>query len=132
MNSSLPQLEAKKAICFASLPPSAIFVAARLRPLPASAVSPPATAPSATILAMVRNFRLTRRVAGKSTTETFDSPVALRKAQQEVAEFHRFQELSGEFVEVSEKICALRPVEDTLTPEEKKRPQAIHARSRAK
>jgi len=65
------------------------------------------------------NFRLTRRVAGKTTTETFGSPAALRKAQQEVAEFHRFQKLSGEVVEVSEKICALRPVEDTLTPEEK-------------
>ena len=51
------------------------------------------------------NFRLTRRVAGKTTTETFDSPAALRKAQQEVAEFHRFQKLSGDVVEVSEKIC---------------------------
>jgi hypothetical protein len=78
------------------------------------------------------NFRLTRRVAGKTTTETFDSPAALRKAQQEVAEFHRFQKLSGELVEVSEKICALRPVEDTLTPEEKKRPRRSTPRSRAK
>ena len=32
------------------------------------------------------NFRLTRRVAGKTATETFDSPAALRKAQQEVTE----------------------------------------------
>ncbi|MCW5982920.1 MAG: hypothetical protein KIT09_32825 [Bryobacteraceae bacterium] len=69
------------------------------------------------------NFRLTRRVAGKTTTETFASPAALRKAQQEVAEFHRFQKLSGEVVEVSEQICALRPVEDTLMSEEKKRPR---------
>ena len=78
------------------------------------------------------NFRLTRRVAGKTTTETFDSPSALRKAQQEVAEFHRFQKLSGEVVEVSEKICALRPVEDTLTPAEKKRLRRSRPRSRAK
>ena len=78
------------------------------------------------------NFRLTRRVAGKTTTETFASPAALRKAQLEVAEFHRFQQLSGEVVEVSEKICALRPVEDTLTPEEKKRPRPSTPRSRAK
>ena len=78
------------------------------------------------------NFRLTRRVAGKTTTETFASPAALRKAQQEVAEFHRFQKLSGEVVEVSEKICALRPVEDTLTPEEKKRRKRSTPRSRAK
>lgn len=78
------------------------------------------------------NFRLTRRVAGKTTTETFESPAALRKAQQEVAEFHRFQKLCGELVEVSEKICALRPVEDTLTPEEKKRLRRSMPRSRAK
>jgi hypothetical protein len=78
------------------------------------------------------NFRLTRRVAGKTTTETFGSPAALRKAQQEVAEFHRFQKLSGDVVEVSEKICALRPVEDTLTPEEKKRPRQSTPRLHAK
>jgi hypothetical protein len=78
------------------------------------------------------NFRLTRRVAGKTITETFDSQAALRKAQHEVAEFHRFQKLSGEVVEVSEKICALRPIEDALTPEEKKRPRQSTPRSRAK
>src|SRR6266850_6071352 len=39
------------------------------------------------------NFRLTRKVQGKTVTETFDSPVGLRKAQREVETFHRFQEL---------------------------------------
>lgn len=78
------------------------------------------------------NFRLTRKVAGKTVTETFSSPMALRKAQQEVAEFHRFQQLCGEIIEVSEKICASRPVEDTLTPQEKKRPKRSTRRSRAK
>jgi len=78
------------------------------------------------------NFRLTRRVAGKTRTETFDSPAALRKAQLEVAEFHRFQLLCGEIVEVSEKICALRPIEETLTAEEKKRPKRSIRKSRAK
>jgi hypothetical protein len=78
------------------------------------------------------NFRLTRRVAGKTRTETFGSPAALRKAQLEVAEFHRFQQLCGEVVEVSEEICALRPVGDALTPEEKKRPKRSMPKSRAK
>jgi len=78
------------------------------------------------------NFRLTRRVAGKTVTETFPSPAGLRKAQREVAEFHRFQQLCGEVVEVSEKICTLRPVEDMLTPQEKKRPKRSIRRSRAK
>jgi len=69
-------------------------------------------------------FRLTRRVAGKSTTETFPNPAALRKAQQEVAEFHRLQKLSEDLVSVNEKICALRPVErerSGWTDQEKKR-----------
>jgi hypothetical protein len=65
-------------------------------------------------------------------TETFGSQAALRKAQVEVAEFHRFQQLCGAIVDVSEKICALRPVGDTLTPEEKKRPKRSMRRSRAK
>jgi hypothetical protein len=69
-------------------------------------------------------FRLTRRVAGKSVTESFPSPSALRKAQQEVTEFHRFQKLSEDLVSVNEKICALRPVETPhggWTAREKKR-----------
>lgn len=69
-------------------------------------------------------FRLTRRLAGKTVTETFANPAALRKAQQEVAEFHRFQKLSRELVALNEKICRLRPVEPKRggwTAEEKKR-----------
>jgi hypothetical protein len=78
------------------------------------------------------NFRLTRRIQGKTRTETFRSAAALHKAQQEVAEFHRFQKLCGDIVEVSEKICALRPVEGTLTPQEKKRRKPSIKKSRAK
>jgi hypothetical protein len=69
-------------------------------------------------------FRLTRRVRGKTRTETFPNPTALRKAQQEVAEFHRFQKLSEELVGINEKICELRPVEQQRggwTDQEKKR-----------
>jgi hypothetical protein len=69
-------------------------------------------------------FRLTRKVAGKSVTESFPNPTALRKAQLEVAEFHRFQELSEDLVSVNEKICAIRPVETQhggWTDQEKKR-----------
>src|SRR5438874_6481119 len=68
-------------------------------------------------------FRLTRRVAGKSVTESFPNPTALRKAQQEVAEFHRFQKLSQDLVALNEKICRLRPVEQQRggwTEQEKK------------
>ena len=69
-------------------------------------------------------FRLTRRVAGKTITETFPTPAAFRKAQQEVAEFHRLQQLSQELIAVNERICELRPVEQPQvgwTAHEKKR-----------
>src|SRR5256885_7245118 len=69
-------------------------------------------------------LRLTRRVAGKTITETFPNPGALRKAQQEVAEFHRFQELSEDLVSINQRICQLRPAERERggwTDQEKKR-----------
>src|SRR3989442_14925492 len=53
-----------------------------------------------------RQFRLTRRVAGKTVTESVPNPIAPRKAQQEVAEFHRFQQLGEDLVGINEKICA--------------------------
>ena len=69
-------------------------------------------------------FRLTRKVEGKTVTESFSTPAALRKAQREVAEFHRFQTLSAELIGVNENICQLRPAEPEQggwTPQEKKR-----------
>ena len=67
------------------------------------------------------NYRLTRKVKGKTVSETFSSPAALRKAEREVEAFHRFRELSSELLEVNEKICQARPVEESLLPAEKKR-----------
>ena len=79
------------------------------------------------------NFRLTRKVHGKTISETFPDPAALRKAQREVAAFHRFRELTQSFLEVSEKICRLRPVEtlaeEEPTAEEKKRRKRSSKRS---
>ena len=77
-------------------------------------------------------YRLTRKVNGKTVTETFATPAALRKAQNEVAEYHRFRQLSGDLLEVNEKICHARPVEDTLTPEEKKRRRRSRPKSSTK
>jgi hypothetical protein len=80
-------------------------------------------------------FRLTRKVAGKSVTESFPSPAALRKAQQEVTEFHRFQKLSDDLVSLNEKICALRPVQlqqGGWTTQEKKRLLQSIRKSRVK
>lgn len=67
------------------------------------------------------NYRLTRKMDGKTVSESFASPAELLKAQREVAAFHRFRELSRELLAVNEKICRARPVEDALTSQEKKR-----------
>src|SRR5258706_6855031 len=67
------------------------------------------------------NFRLTRKIDGKTVSESFSSDVELRKAQREVEAFHRFRQLTQELLEVNENICRARPVADTTHPEEKKR-----------
>lgn len=78
------------------------------------------------------NLRLTYKWHGKTVTEALPTPAAVRKAEQEIAEFRSYQQLSRELVEVSERVCRLRPVEDTLTPEEKKRRKPSVRKSRGK
>jgi hypothetical protein len=65
------------------------------------------------------NFRLTRKVDGKTVSESFSSAAELRKAQREVETFHRFRQLSQELLEINETICRSRPVADTLSLQEK-------------
>src|SRR5690349_24382042 len=78
-------------------------------------------------------YRLTRKVNGKTVTETFSSPASLAKAQREVAECRRFRELADQLLEVNEQICAVRPVEQTPpSAQEKKRPKRSARRSRVK
>jgi hypothetical protein len=67
--------------------------------------------------------RLTRKVKGKTVTETFSSADAMKKAERELSEFHRFQQLSRDLVQINEQICRLRPVvEEEPSAGEKKRP----------
>jgi hypothetical protein len=77
-------------------------------------------------------YRLTRKVRGKTVTETFATPLALRKAQSEVAEFHRFRDLSQSLLDVNEAICRTRPISDTLAAQEKKRSKRSSRKSNAK
>ena len=67
------------------------------------------------------NFRLTYKVEGKTVTESFPNPAAQRKAEREISGFRAYQELSRTLIQTNEKICRARPVEDTLSPQEKKR-----------
>jgi hypothetical protein len=78
------------------------------------------------------HLRLTYKVNGKTVTESFATPAEQRKAEQEIEAFRRYQQLERSFVEVNEKLCRARPVEDTLTSQEKKRPKRSTRRSRAK
>jgi hypothetical protein len=132
MTNSLPQWEAKRTDLFRQLAAVGDFRRGSITATSGKCGKPNCHCAKRDDPGHGPNFRLTRRVKGKTRNETFESAATLRKAQQEVAEFHRFQKLFGEVVEVSEKICALRPVEDALTPEEKKRPRRSRGRSPAK
>lgn len=67
-------------------------------------------------------LRLTYKLRGKTVTEALPSPAAVRKAEHEIAEFRKYQQLCQELVEVSGQVCQQRPIEDDpATPQEKKR-----------
>jgi hypothetical protein len=76
--------------------------------------------------------RLTYKVNGKTVTESFATPAEQRKAEREVETFRRYRQLERFFVEINEQICRARPVEDTLTAQEKKQPKRSMPKSRAK
>jgi hypothetical protein len=76
--------------------------------------------------------RLTYKVNGKTVTESFATPAEQRKAEREIEAFRRYRQLERSFVEVNEKICRARPMEQTLTAQEKKQPKRSRRRSRAK
>ena len=76
--------------------------------------------------------RLTYKANGKTVTESFSIPAEQRKAEREIEAFRRYRQLERSFVEINDKICRRRPVEDTLTPQEKKRPKRSTPKSRAK
>ncbi len=79
------------------------------------------------------NLRLTYKVDGKTVSESLPTPAAIRKAEREVAEFRKFQQLTRKFVETNAEICQLRPIEDEpQTDQEKKRQRRSARKSRAK
>jgi len=79
------------------------------------------------------NFRLTFKRRGKTISQSLPTPAAIAKAEREVTEFRKFQELSQEFVTTNAEICRLRPLpENASTPQEKKRQKRSGKRSRAR
>ena len=79
-----------------------------------------------------RASRLTRKVEGKTVSESFATPAELHKAQREVEAYHRFRELAAQLLEINEKICRARPVEQELTPQKKKRQKSSSKKSPVK
>ena len=79
------------------------------------------------------NLRLTYKVTGKTVTESLPNPAAIGKAEREIAEFRKLQNLHKEFVEVNVQICQIRPPEaETRLPQEKKRPKRSARKSPGK
>jgi hypothetical protein len=71
-------------------------------------------------------LRLTYKARGKTVSESFSSPEAQGKAEREIAEFRKYQQLSRAFVELTEKICRQRPApEQAETKEQEKTAAAI-------
>src|SRR5260370_5234797 len=79
------------------------------------------------------NFRLTYKVDGKTISEALPTPAAIHKAEREVEEFRKFQQLTREFLGTNAEICRLRPLEgESETELKKKRSKRSVKRSRAK
>jgi hypothetical protein len=72
------------------------------------------------------NPRLTYKEQGKTITESLPTPASQKKAECEIAEFRRFEQLVREFVEVNANICRARPAEpEQSLSQEKKRPRRL-------
>src|SRR5580693_4802237 len=57
------------------------------------------------------HYQLTQKIEGKTVTQALASQAAVRKAEIEIAEYRKFQNLTEDLVGVNRKICRLRPVE---------------------
>ena len=60
-------------------------------------------------------FRVLRKEKGKSVSESFATPSALRQAAEQVQEYHRFRDLIAHLTEINERICRLRQPEPDRT-----------------
>ena len=65
------------------------------------------------------HWRITYKVEAKTKSEGLYEEAAIRKAEREIEEFRRFQQLSREFVEISTRICQQRSAEPPGLQEKK-------------
>ena len=77
-------------------------------------------------------LRLTYKAEGKTISEALPTPATIRKAEREIGEFRKYQQISRNFVEVNERICRMRPVVGAHSAQEKKRRMPSTRKSPAK
>jgi hypothetical protein len=78
-------------------------------------------------------WRMTYKLEGKTRSEALPTPAAVRKAEREINEFRKYEQLSRSFVETSVKICQRRPIEEAEpSAQEKKRRRPSSKKSRGK
>lgn len=63
---------------------------------------------------------MTFKVKGKIVTEALPTPAFQKKAEREIAEFRRFEQLMRQFLEVNAQICRARPVEQSAPVSQEK------------
>src|SRR5215468_5207111 len=66
------------------------------------------------------NPRLTFKMDGKTVSESLPTPAAQKKAEREIAEFRRLEQLIRELIVVNAKICRARGMETPSLLLEKK------------
>ena len=77
--------------------------------------------------------RLTYKLHGKTVTEALSNPGSRSKAEREVAEFRKYQQLSQRLIEINTHICCLRPIAPvSASSQEKKRQKQFSKKSHMK
>lgn len=78
------------------------------------------------------SFSLSRQVKGKTVTRIIP-PVAVAETRDQIAEYQRFRALTGEFIEISERLCDARlrvkKTSSDTAAAEKGAPENAHDRS---
>ena len=65
--------------------------------------------------------QLTQKIEGKTCTQNLPSLEAVHKAENEIAEFRKFQTLTRDLIDLNRKICRLRPIDQAEPTDQKKK-----------
>lgn len=77
------------------------------------------------------SWSLTRAVGGKTVTRIIPSD-AVERTREQMAEFHKFRELTRELVEINERLCDARLRTDAELSDDRAKKRASRRSSRAK